>query len=292
MSCRKVRSLLSPYLDEETNERERLMVGMHLARCSECRRLFSQMRGMRLLLLATPRLPVAEEFARGWRARLREEEVPFPIPRRPWFLVPALACLVFLLACFVLIRPWSLPPALELGSLKRLPGHERVAEPSPVPSTERGVEASPDAGAASGGEETSAPPRRKITATPRISRFEKAPPPAEENTTTPAAASEIRADDGGAKDVGEAADSTARSMARDLGDGTFRVWLLAVGPRPAELRRVLAEEGLLRPGQEAMVLEVPLLLRQGLSHDEAQELAGRLEGAGGRVRLEFVPSQE
>lgn len=287
MSCRKVRRLLSPYLDEETTERERLMVGMHLSRCSECRRLFSQMRGMRLLLLATPRLPVAEEFARGWRARLREEKgVPSSSSRRPWFFVPALACLALLLACLVLIRPWSVPPALELGSLKRVPAPEGIAKPSPAPSTEGGGEAepSPAAGAPSRDEKTAASPR-KIALPPRASESEKALDLRKGNAAPPEASEALPAEEGTAKSVGAAADSPAEGME----DGSWRVWLLAVGPRPAELRRVLAEEGLLGPGQEAMALEVPLLLRQGLNHEEAQGLVERLESAGGRVRLEFVP---
>lgn len=53
MRCKKVRALISPYLDEMTDSRETILVEAHLAECPGCLQYANKMRGMRQAMLQT-----------------------------------------------------------------------------------------------------------------------------------------------------------------------------------------------------------------------------------------------
>ncbi|MGQ9779123.1 MAG: zf-HC2 domain-containing protein [Bacillota bacterium] len=289
MNCRKVRRLLSSYLDEETAAGERLAVASHLSRCPACKEVFTEMRRTRLLLLATPRLPVPEEFARGWRRRLAAEPVTIFRRRRFPVLIPVAGTLLLGLLVLAIIRPWSAPSPLGLGTLKRTegPGHvaskKERAEPSAVPvlspHEERTLRTRPAQ------EEAASPPRAAGPSEPVSRRPSAAGGQALKSLLFP------EQEEAGEKEVSEppAVSVGRETLEEEQEEGLWRLWLLSLGPRPEELRQILIEEGLLAEGHEALVLELPVLLKEGTSREAASNLAARLEEAGGRVRLEFVP---
>lgn len=288
MNCRKVRRLLSPYLDEETAVGERLAVASHLSRCPACKEVFTEMRRTRLLLLATPRLPVPEEFARGWRRRLAAEPAPFFRRRRFPVLIPVAGTLLLGLLVLAFIRPWPAPSPLGLGTLKQTEGPGRVsskeqAEPSatPVlpPHKDRSLRTRPAQ------EEAASPPRAAGSSEPVSRRPSAEGGQALKSLLLP------EQEERGEKGVSEppAVSVGRETPEEEQEEGLWRLWLLSLGPRPGELRQVLIEEGLLGGEHETLVLELPVLLKEVASREAAYALAARLEEAGGRVRLEFVP---
>lgn len=73
MKCDHIKELLSPYLDQMTDERENQLVEAHLAQCDDCRRELKQLEQMHALLgnLYAPQLP--ESFADDLHWRLLKE---------------------------------------------------------------------------------------------------------------------------------------------------------------------------------------------------------------------------
>lgn len=81
MRCKKVRDLISPYLDQMTDEKESHLIEEHLSNCLACQEFMAQMRDMCKALKITdwPVLPAG--FAEDFHQRLQKEA-----PRRtPWY---------------------------------------------------------------------------------------------------------------------------------------------------------------------------------------------------------------
>ncbi|NLG84423.1 MAG: hypothetical protein GX493_07430 [Firmicutes bacterium] len=277
MNCRKIRRLLSPYLDEEMAPGVRLAVASHLSRCRGCQELFSEMRRIRLLLLATPRHPVPGDFARGWRSRLMAEKAPAASRPRPFpLLIPAMGTLILGLLVLTIVRLWPVPSPLKLGPLHRTaePGGVASSSPQRVEPSVAPVLPSPP----TGGALEKKPIRKKAVSSPREA--------VESSPFTPIGekASPVLEDD--RLSVAVTGDATKEEKP---GEGLWRLWLVAPGVQPEEVRRILTEEGFLVEGRESLILHLPMLLKEGTSREAVSDLAMRLEAAGGRVRLEFVP---
>lgn len=73
MRCEQIRELLSPYMDQMTDDRENQMVEAHLTDCTACRQELEQLQLIQSLLhrLDAPQLP--EGFAADFHQRLRKE---------------------------------------------------------------------------------------------------------------------------------------------------------------------------------------------------------------------------
>lgn len=74
MRCEQMRELLSPYMDQMTNEKETRMVEAHLVVCPECKRELEQLQRVVALVgnLETPQLP--EQFSADFHRRLMNEQ--------------------------------------------------------------------------------------------------------------------------------------------------------------------------------------------------------------------------
>lgn len=75
MRCEQIRELISPYLDQMTDDKENQVLEAHFAECPVCRRELEQMKAACALLhnLETPAVP--EGFAQDLRQRLAAEKV-------------------------------------------------------------------------------------------------------------------------------------------------------------------------------------------------------------------------
>lgn len=308
MNCRRIRRLLSAYLDAKSTVRERRLVGLHLECCEECSRTLADMRRFRQSLLGTPNLAVPAEFSQAWRARLRQERLhvaakPEPNRRFRRFALaaaPAAACVLVMLLGVAILRP-RIPVTQEepvqepgerlLASIPEektpvddlAPKHWAVGPPidlkpqqsqaMPFGTTAEGVpeingggfasagggDGLPDSGTENGSRPASGPP----TAAATRSAESRSPKPAPSEPAT-------------------------RDREANL-TGTWRVWLLAVGPRPASLKRALVEAGVIAGSDDPSALDVPMLLSQGMDYTAANEMALRIEDAGGRAMVELAP---
>ncbi len=74
MRCEQMRELLSPYMDQMTNEKETRMIEAHLVVCPECKRELEQLQCMVALMgnLESPQLP--EHFSADFHRRLMNEQ--------------------------------------------------------------------------------------------------------------------------------------------------------------------------------------------------------------------------
>lgn len=77
MRCEKIGELLSPYLDQMTNEKESRCVETHIASCSKCRSTLEQLRKMYNAVheLETPEVP--ETFIKDLNKRLANENLKY-----------------------------------------------------------------------------------------------------------------------------------------------------------------------------------------------------------------------
>ncbi len=293
MRCGGVRRLLSAYADDQTNDKERLAVGLHLSRCHECRQRYEERRRFRLALLSTPRMIPPPEFSAAWRARIRKEgQAARTQARRPWLtgiaaIVPAAACLVLLLTGLAVFLPRDPQAGTESGKEKR--GPTRVAARTEAPPASR--ELAPKARATE-------PARGETGGTPGSAGPSMAPGSRQPSTMsgsgltraagTPAGDASTRALLSSPPLTVGSSDSAEDRQAL-APDGLWRLWLTTIGPRPASLKRALVEAGLLPGVSDLDSLDVPLLLREGLSYSAAHELAQRLEEAGAHVLVELTP---
>jgi len=297
MNCHRVCHLLSAYTDEQTSKRERLLIGLHLTRCPRCRIRFSEVRHLRLALLATPGVAVPAGFSAGWRVRLRQEQDG--TTRRPgksWSRLilataPAAACLLLLATGLMLFFPrLHEGEPLDLRPQKQTQIAQRIERSLPPASVgDAATAASPPSPSPS----PAPPAQAEITPRPSLDKGlsydtqgkASVTSAAEEPRTKAAPASEglLRSAAGGPPRTGLVETDTRVSV-----EGSWRVWLTVLGPRPSAIRRVLAEKGMTR-AVSRMMLDGPLLLRQGLTYTEAHELAQCLEEAGGRAVVELVP---
>ncbi len=80
MRCKRVRDLISPYIDEMTDEKETLLVEEHLAVCSSCLLMANNMLLLRRAManMNSPQAPVG--FVEDVLRRLQDE----PPPDKPW----------------------------------------------------------------------------------------------------------------------------------------------------------------------------------------------------------------
>lgn len=76
MRCKKIRDLISPYLDDMTDEKEKLMVEEHLAVCSACLLFANDIRLIRQVMMKLDSPPLPPGFAEGVRERLEKERPP------------------------------------------------------------------------------------------------------------------------------------------------------------------------------------------------------------------------
>ncbi|GEM_PF-6861882 len=74
MRCKKVRALISPYIDQMTDRSETILVEKHLAVCPVCLQYANKARGMRqaMLRMGCPLPPPS--LVGDIRRRLREEQ--------------------------------------------------------------------------------------------------------------------------------------------------------------------------------------------------------------------------
>lgn len=294
MNCHGMRRLLSAYADEEVTADERQAIALHLSVCADCRRICADLRELRAALLGMEPAPVPLEFSAGWRAAIRRERpaAGTDVPWRAWigrlrWAIPAAACLLLALGLAARLtgeirrpnhgadrqRLLSLAPESEPAEkavsrnepgrqAEKSPAVERPAssaedqeqEPeSPGPGTEGARAAAESSSAATRFASTEAPvaPRAGLTASPF------------------------------------GADSASGSD-RAVPEGSWRVWLTSVGARRAALARALVDAGVLPPAAEQAALDVPMLLREGLSYAAAQEIAQAVEEAGGHATVELM----
>lgn len=304
MRCGRIRRLLSVYVDEQTMERERLRVGLHLTHCRDCRKRLEELRLFRLTLQASPRAVVPAEFSAAWRARLRQEAVPVqskPVAgwsRRVLFLAPVAASILLVVTGLAILLP-------------RLPGRGVVSEPrrkmQAVQPQTLMAERSPQTAQAS----EAWPPASDQNPSASLSPQAPAALPTD-NAEGPAlnqgggfGAAGVHGNDSArpgskAASTGESAVRTGSAPAA-LGlnkalterpaplTGSWRVWLTSVGPHPSAIRRVLVEKGLLRQTDDYTALDAPFLLCQGQAYSEAQDLAQLLQEAGARTIVELMP---
>lgn len=73
MKCKKVRALISPYLDEMTDRSETMLVEEHLAVCPVCLQYANEMREIRHAMLRMGCPPPPPNLAGDVCRRLREE---------------------------------------------------------------------------------------------------------------------------------------------------------------------------------------------------------------------------
>ncbi|MBO8158887.1 zf-HC2 domain-containing protein [Thermosyntropha sp.] len=74
MRCEQIRDLLSPYMDDMTNEKENRLVESHLVGCQSCREELERMRVIASCLNKLEVPPCPEELAHDVRRRLLEEK--------------------------------------------------------------------------------------------------------------------------------------------------------------------------------------------------------------------------
>ena len=304
MSCGRIRRLFSVYMDEQTTERERLRVGLHLTHCRDCRKRLEELRSFRLALQASPRAVVPAEFSAGWRFRLRQEAMmPQAKPGMDWsrrvlILAPAAACILLVATGFAILLP-------------RLSGRGVVPVPSrkmqAVQPRTLAAERSPQTAGAPESKQPSLVPGPSVDWTgqaPAAAPTDDAAGPALDqgggysatndyrNTPVPPGSMAASAGESAARSgSGSAALGANKTMLERPVPitGSWRVWLTSVGPRPAAIKRVLVEKGLLRRADNSTALDAPFLLCQGLAYSEAQDLAQRLQEAGARTIVELMP---
>jgi len=83
MRCEQIKELLSPYLDQVTDERENHLVEAHLEGCEDCRQELEQLQRIHALLcnLDAPQIP--EGFAEDLHWRLLKERRRLIAPKEP-----------------------------------------------------------------------------------------------------------------------------------------------------------------------------------------------------------------
>jgi len=83
MRCEQIKELLSPYLDQVTDERENHLVEAHLEGCEDCRQELEQLQQIHALLcnLDAPQIP--EGFAEDLHWRLLKERRRLIAPKEP-----------------------------------------------------------------------------------------------------------------------------------------------------------------------------------------------------------------
>ncbi|MDH4155668.1 MAG: zf-HC2 domain-containing protein [candidate division Zixibacteria bacterium] len=116
MRCRKARSYLSAYCNDELTDRRRLAVNEHLSTCSSCRKEEAFQRSLRLAEKQLPRLAVSNDFNTRLLNRIAAERfaetrtkayLPKRAPVLAWSkVVPAAAMtLVFLVMGVITFLP-------------------------------------------------------------------------------------------------------------------------------------------------------------------------------------------
>lgn len=301
MRCGRMRRLLSAYMDERIPAGARMAAGLHLSRCPDCRRRFEELRRFRLALLESARVEAPAGFAVGWRSALRREaERPAPARRRTRSLgaarwVPAAACLLLMAGVAVLLRPLqnryanlpqASPPTLKAARLA-----PSAAPPPPKPSAAPPVRPQAPAMASSGAAERGAASAAESAGLGGAPVFSV---DAARRGAGNGAASQSRLAGGaeGSRIKSALPPAARKPSAAAEGayamEGTWRVWLVSVGSRPAAIQDVLADAGFSSSLLGRIPLDVPWLVCQGLSYGSAQDLARRLEDAGGRAAVELA----
>lgn len=74
MRCEQIRDLLSPYMDNMTNEKETRLVEVHLAGCSACKNELEQMKLISGFLKGIEAPPCPESFSADLHKRILEEK--------------------------------------------------------------------------------------------------------------------------------------------------------------------------------------------------------------------------
>ncbi|MGI5920740.1 MAG: zf-HC2 domain-containing protein [Syntrophomonadaceae bacterium] len=77
MNCDKVKELLSPYIDEMTNEKETNQIRAHLKTCSHCRNELEQMNLVCKMVRELPALTVPDKFTQDLANRLASENIKY-----------------------------------------------------------------------------------------------------------------------------------------------------------------------------------------------------------------------
>lgn len=132
MRCRKVRSLLSIYCNEELSGRQQLKVREHLAGCADCRREAAVFSAMREAYREMPRTKLSEDFNtrllnRIGQERFAETRTKAYLPKRaPMFrwglVVPAMATVALVLFTVVgLMMPSTNQPGVQLSDNSATP---------------------------------------------------------------------------------------------------------------------------------------------------------------------------
>lgn len=296
MNCHGVKRHLSAYADERIDTKARkAAIALHLSACDNCRASYADLREMRAALLGAERIQAPAEFSGAWRNALRRESLTQgkPAPKPVWtarlrWAIPAAACLV-----------------LALGLAVRLTGE--IRRPVPGLEKQRLLSLAPEPKAS----EKAAP--REASAKQRANPGEQTPsvPMAGQEENDSAGAGPSSSDRSG--QTGEAAPTITRSASTEapvapragltaatpgtdtaprndtaVTEGTWRVWLTSVGIHQAPVARALIEANVLPRAAAQAAVDVPMLLREGLSYTEAQRIAQAVEEAGGHATVELM----
>ncbi|NOY89273.1 MAG: zf-HC2 domain-containing protein [FCB group bacterium] len=108
MRCRKVRSYLSAYCDDELNERRRLAISEHLSTCASCRKEEAMYRSINNVRLELRELKVSKDFNKILFNRLAQERFAETrsqayLPKRAPLISWKKAIPVFVSACLLIL---------------------------------------------------------------------------------------------------------------------------------------------------------------------------------------------
>ena len=108
MRCRKVRSFLSAYCNDELTGRKKLAISEHLSTCSSCRREEAAIRSIRLATEQVPKLKVSDDFNTRLLNRIAQERFAETrtrafLPKRAPVFTWGRVAPVFISACLLIV---------------------------------------------------------------------------------------------------------------------------------------------------------------------------------------------
>ena len=103
MNCRRIRKMISPYIDDELSPGRRATVAMHLLGCEECRKEMEETRALHELFASAERSPAPYGFATRVAAQLQGQEAREGLWARLSAHAVVVRCIEVAFACAVLI---------------------------------------------------------------------------------------------------------------------------------------------------------------------------------------------
>lgn len=109
MGCERIEELLSPYLEDELTQEERLTVETHIHTCSDCAELLSLMRQTKESLAAFPEVDVSENLVEKLyelpQKRKKFRFVPDFLLRPSFQPIMAAATIILVFVSFYMFHP-------------------------------------------------------------------------------------------------------------------------------------------------------------------------------------------